>query len=62
MGQLSGTRKAVDTLGVHERSEHLLLGEKALAEVGAAVHRVDRGGDVTFHGLGQLVTVAGGVS
>lgn len=43
------------TLGVHGRPEHLLLGEEALAELGAAVHRVDRGGDVTFHGPGQLV-------
>jgi lipoate-protein ligase B len=43
------------TLGAHGRQEHLLLGEEALAELGAAVHRVDRGGDITFHGPGQLV-------
>jgi lipoate-protein ligase B len=43
------------TLGVHGRQEHLLVGEEALAELGAAVHRVDRGGDITFHGPGQLV-------
>jgi lipoyl(octanoyl) transferase len=43
------------TLGVRGRQEHLLLDEAALAELGASVYRVDRGGDVTFHGPGQLV-------
>src|SRR3990172_7987425 len=43
------------TLGVRGRAEHLLLSEAALERAGAAVYRVDRGGDVTFHGPGQLV-------
>ena len=43
------------TFGVRGRQEHLLLDPGRLAELGAAVHRVDRGGDVTFHGPGQLV-------
>ncbi len=43
------------TFGVRGRDEHLLLRPEALADLGAAVHRVDRGGDVTFHGPGQLV-------
>lgn len=43
------------TLGVHGRAEHLLLSGAALARAGAAVYRVDRGGDTTFHGPGQLV-------
>jgi len=43
------------TLGVRGRHDHLLLDERALAELGASVHQVDRGGDVTFHGPGQLV-------
>lgn len=43
------------TFGVRGRSEHLLLTEDALERLGAAVHRVDRGGDVTFHGPGQLI-------
>jgi lipoyl(octanoyl) transferase len=43
------------TFGPRGRSEHLLLSESALAALGAAVHRVDRGGDVTYHGPGQLV-------
>lgn len=43
------------TLGARGRPEHLLLPEAALAALGATVHRVDRGGDITFHGPGQLV-------
>jgi lipoate-protein ligase B len=43
------------TFGVRGKQEHLLLNEQSLAHLGAAVHRVDRGGDVTFHGPGQLV-------
>ena len=43
------------TLGPRGKEEHLLLDEAAFASLGAAVHRVDRGGDVTFHGPGQLV-------
>jgi lipoate-protein ligase B len=43
------------TFGVRGRQEHLLLNEDALASLGASVHRIDRGGDVTFHGPGQLV-------
>ncbi len=43
------------TFGARGKREHLLLTEKALAELGVSVHRVDRGGDVTFHGPGQLV-------
>ena len=43
------------TFGARRRQEHLLLPEATLAELGAAVHRVDRGGDVTFHGRGLLV-------
>jgi lipoate-protein ligase B len=43
------------TLGVRGRDEHLLLAGEALSKLGASVHRVDRGGDITFHGPGQLV-------
>ena len=43
------------TLGVRGKTEHLLLGEAALRSRGAAVRRTDRGGDVTFHGPGQLI-------
>jgi lipoate-protein ligase B len=43
------------TFGARGRAEHLLAGEAALARIGAKVVRVDRGGDVTFHGPCQLV-------
>lgn len=43
------------TLGARARDEHLLAPEAALRAMGAEVYRVDRGGDVTYHGPGQLV-------
>jgi lipoate-protein ligase B len=43
------------TLGVRGKTEHLLLSEQAFLSRGVEVHRADRGGDVTFHGPGQLV-------
>jgi lipoyl(octanoyl) transferase len=43
------------TFGRRGKAENLLWDEKKLAENGVAVHWVDRGGDVTYHGPGQLV-------
>ncbi len=43
------------TLGVRGKDDNLLVSEEALARLGARVYRVDRGGDVTFHGPGQIV-------
>lgn len=34
---------------------HLLVDEATLAALGASYHEVDRGGDITYHGPGQLV-------
>jgi lipoyl(octanoyl) transferase len=45
----------VYTLGKSGDASNMLLSEEALARRGATVHRVGRGGDVTFHGPGQLV-------
>jgi lipoyl(octanoyl) transferase len=45
----------VYTFGRRGRAENLLWGESKLKERGVAVHWVDRGGDVTYHGPGQLV-------
>ena len=45
----------VYTLGKSGNPRHFLLDEKALRQRGAEFHRVDRGGDITFHGPGQLV-------
>jgi lipoyl(octanoyl) transferase len=43
------------TLGKSGKPEHLLLDDAALAAHGATFHRINRGGDITFHGPGQLV-------
>lgn len=45
----------VYTFGRMGKPEHLLLDEAGLSRRGVAVHWVDRGGDVTYHGPGQLV-------
>ena len=45
----------VYTLGARGKTEHLLLSQEAYLSHGAEVQRSDRGGDVTFHGPGQLV-------
>jgi lipoate-protein ligase B len=46
---------AVYTLGRRLRPEHLLVPPEVLRARGAAVVQTNRGGDVTFHGPGQLV-------
>jgi lipoyl(octanoyl) transferase len=43
------------TFGRRGKNENLLWDEGELSRRGAAVHWVDRGGDITYHGPGQLV-------
>ncbi len=45
----------VYTFGRKGHAENLLWDEETLKEKGIAIHWVDRGGDVTYHGPGQLV-------
>ena len=46
---------AVYTLGKNGRESNLLVSEEWLRSSGAEFYRTDRGGDITFHGEGQIV-------
>jgi lipoyl(octanoyl) transferase len=59
-GRIPDTLVAVEhpaclTLGRAARAKHVLADEGVLAAAEIAVHPCDRGGDVTYHGPGQLV-------
>jgi lipoyl(octanoyl) transferase len=43
------------TLGTSGHDQNLLLSQADLARLGITVFRIDRGGDITYHGPGQLV-------
>lgn len=43
------------TLGSSGKLDHLLIDDAQLAAEGIVVHKVNRGGDITYHGPGQLV-------
>lgn len=43
------------TVGRNGDGSNLLVDPASLAAMGAELHHVDRGGDITFHGPGQLV-------
>ncbi len=45
----------VYTLGKNGHRENMLGGEERLKALGAGFYHIDRGGDITFHGPGQLV-------
>jgi lipoyl(octanoyl) transferase len=45
----------VYTLGKSGKPEHLLLGEDGLEDKHAKFYKINRGGDITYHGPGQLV-------
>lgn len=45
----------VYTIGRRGTADHLLVGPDEVRRAGASVYRVDRGGDITYHGPGQLV-------
>lgn len=43
------------TIGSQNHPEHLLLSVEQLGKQGIALFEIDRGGDITYHGPGQLV-------
>ncbi|OMF35304.1 lipoyl(octanoyl) transferase [Paenibacillus sp. FSL H8-0548] len=43
------------TMGSDKHPEHLLLDEAELQKRGISLFQIDRGGDITYHGPGQLV-------
>lgn len=45
----------VYTLGKSGSKDHLLLNEQALEEKDAVFYKINRGGDITYHGPGQIV-------
>ncbi|MCC7175710.1 MAG: lipoyl(octanoyl) transferase LipB [Bryobacterales bacterium] len=45
----------VITLGRNGRAENLLASPEVLRRAGIAFHQTDRGGDITYHGPGQVV-------
>jgi lipoyl(octanoyl) transferase len=45
----------VYTLGRSGKESNMLLSEERLKAIGATLFHIDRGGDITYHGPGQLV-------
>lgn len=45
----------VYTLGKSGSEDHLLIDEQGLKAKGATYYKINRGGDITYHGPGQLV-------
>lgn len=46
----------VYTLGRSGKENNMLLGEEQLKAIDATLFHIDRGGDITYHGPGQLVS------
>jgi len=45
----------VYTMGMHGNMNNLLFNDELLKRIGAQFFKIERGGDVTYHGYGQLV-------
>ncbi len=52
---LIGEHAPVYTLGFHGNANNLLADENRLKELGAECIRIERGGDITYHGPGQMI-------
>ena len=50
-----GEHSPVYTLGFHGDAANLLIDENSLKSKGCECIRIERGGDITFHGPGQLI-------
>lgn len=49
------SHKPVITLGHFAKEENILVSKEFLKDKGISVYKTDRGGDVTYHGPGQLI-------
>lgn len=49
------THPHVYTIGKHGKQENMLISDDMLSRIGAEMFRIDRGGDITYHGPGQQV-------
>lgn len=49
------SHRHVYTLGRHAHDENMLVSDAYLSQIGAEVFHIDRGGDITYHGPGQIV-------
>jgi len=45
----------VYTLGRHGQANNLLINDAFMAKINADYYHIDRGGDITYHGIGQIV-------
>jgi len=45
----------VYTLGRNGKTDHLLSSPETLSDLGASYYHINRGGDITYHGPGQIV-------
>ncbi|MDR2385112.1 MAG: lipoyl(octanoyl) transferase LipB [Tannerella sp.] len=45
----------VYTLGKNGKSDNMLIGESFLQKISASYYHIERGGDITYHGPGQIV-------
>lgn len=45
----------VYTLGLHGKENNLLISDEFLKKINATYYKTNRGGDITYHGFGQIV-------
>ena len=45
----------VYTLGKNGQSNNMLINDEFMKKINASYHHIDRGGDITYHGPGQIV-------